>query len=167
MGGIFTIFVLFFSNFREPDTAFFPIAAASGSRSTLRPARYRLDSKVFSGEVGWCAGVPSAPGEASREFPLMERFLMKDDKGRYYHPDPSDAGTRVYVRQGAGGVEFRLWRSDRPDVWEKHDWLAHDVVAAAAAMYRERGGGADPLRFYDLNVARALVKDEERKLVGR
>jgi hypothetical protein len=92
---------------------------------------------------------------------------MKDDKGLYYHPDPSDAGTRVYVRRGAADIEFRLWRADHPDVWEKHEWLAHDVVTAAAAMYRERGGGADPLRFYDLNVARALVKDEERKLAGR
>lgn len=92
---------------------------------------------------------------------------MKDDNGLYYHPDPSDSKTRVYVRQGAGGIEFRLWRAEHPDVWERHDWLAYDVIAAAAAMYKERGSEADPLTFYDCNVARALLKDEERKRSNR
>lgn len=87
---------------------------------------------------------------------------MKDDKGLYYHPDPSDYGSRVYVRRGAGDIEFRLWRADHPEVWEKHGWLTYDVVLAAAAMYKERGTGADPLVLYDVNVARALLKDEER-----
>ncbi len=84
---------------------------------------------------------------------------MKDDKGLYYHPDPSDNKTRVYVRESAGGVEFRLWRQDHPDVWERHEWLAYDVLVAAAAMYKERGRESDPLSFYDLNVARALLKE--------
>lgn len=88
---------------------------------------------------------------------------MKDDNGLYYYPDPSDTKTRVYVRQGAGGVEFRLWRADHPEVWEKHQWLAHGVIEAAAAMYKERNEKADPLALYDLNVAKALIKDEERK----
>ncbi|MDR0339559.1 MAG: hypothetical protein LBH65_04710 [Desulfovibrio sp.] len=92
---------------------------------------------------------------------------MKDDKGLYYHPDPADAGSRVYVRESAAGVEFRLWRADHPEVWEKHQWLAHSVIEAAALMYKERGSGADPLALYDLNVARALIKDEERKQNGR
>ncbi|MDL2316043.1 hypothetical protein LJC59_03065 [Desulfovibrio sp. OttesenSCG-928-A18] len=87
---------------------------------------------------------------------------MQDEKGLYYHPDPSDVSTRVYVRQGAGGVEFRLWRRDHPEVWETHHWLPFEVVSAAAAMYKERGGGADPLLFYDCNVARALLKQAER-----
>lgn len=88
---------------------------------------------------------------------------MKDDNGLYYHPDPSDPKTRVYVRQAKSGVEFRLWRTDFPEVWERHEWLAYDVIVAAAGMYKERGNGIDPLTFYDLNVARALIKDEERK----
>ena len=92
---------------------------------------------------------------------------MKDDKGLYYYPDPSDTQTRVYVREAPHGVEFRLWRSDHPEVWEQHHWLAYEVVAAAATMYKERGTGVNPLTFYDLNVARALIKDEARKSNGR
>ena len=88
---------------------------------------------------------------------------MKDDNGLYYYPDPSDRNTRVYVREESGGIEFRLWRTDHPEVWEQHGWLAYEVVSAAAAMYKERGTGADPLAFYDLNVARALVKGEALK----
>lgn len=92
---------------------------------------------------------------------------MKDENGLYYFPDPSDHKTRVYVREGASGPEFRLWRAEHPEVWERHDWLAYDVVAAAADMYKERGNGVDPLAFYDCNVARALLKEEARKKAGR
>lgn len=88
---------------------------------------------------------------------------MKDDKGLYYHPDPTDHSSRVYVREGSGGLEFRLWRADHPEVWERHDWLAYDVVAAAAAMYKQHGNSADPLALYDCNVARALIKEDARK----
>lgn len=98
---------------------------------------------------------PAKPG-------LDKGLYMKDDNGLYYHPDPSDHSSRVYVRQGLGGVEFRLWRADHPEVWERHGWLAYDVVQAAASMYKERGSGADPLALYDCNVARALLKEEER-----
>lgn len=92
---------------------------------------------------------------------------MKDDNGLYYHPDPSDHKTRVYVRESAVGVEFRLWRADHPEVWEQHEWIPYDVVSAAAAMYKERDTGADPLAFYDLNVARALIKGDALKSAGR
>lgn len=88
---------------------------------------------------------------------------MKDDNGLYYHPDPSDSKTRVYVREAASGIEFRMWRSDHPEVWERHGWLSLEVLSAAAGMYKERGRGTDPLAFYDENVARALLKDEARK----
>lgn len=87
---------------------------------------------------------------------------MKDDLGLYYYPAPSDPKTRVYVREGTGGVEFRMWRDEHPEVWEKHGWLGYEVVAAAAELYKERGSGANPLDFYDANVARALIKEESR-----
>ncbi len=87
---------------------------------------------------------------------------MKDQNGLYYYPNPADTKTRVYVRQGAGGIEFRLWRSDREDVWEKHDWLPYDVVLAAAEVYKTRGNASDPLELYDINVADALIKDDQR-----
>lgn len=92
---------------------------------------------------------------------------MKDDLGLYYYPDPTDQQTRVYVREGEAGVEFRLWRSGHPEVWDKHDWLPYAVVQAAADMYKERGTGADPLTFYDNQVAAALIKEEAHKLSGR
>ncbi|MDL2267249.1 hypothetical protein LJC46_04590 [Desulfovibrio sp. OttesenSCG-928-G15] len=92
---------------------------------------------------------------------------MKDDKGLYYYPDPADTTTRVYVRQGAGSIEFRLFRTEYPEVWEQHDWLPYEVLVRAAAMYKEKGTGADPLAFYDLNVATALLKEEARKKEGR
>ena len=92
---------------------------------------------------------------------------MKDDRGLYYHPDPSDHNTRVYVREGTGGIEFRLWRSEHPEIWEQHEWLPYAVVSAAAVMYKERGTGADPLVFYDLNVAQALIRGEALKATGR
>lgn len=88
---------------------------------------------------------------------------MKDDKGLYYYPDPTDLQTRVYVRQATGGIEFRLWRSTHPEVWEKHGWLAYAVIAAAANMYKEEKGHNTPLNLYDINVAKALVKEEARK----
>jgi hypothetical protein len=34
-------------------------------------------------------------------------------------------------------------------------------------VYKERGTGADPLTFYDLNVARALLKGEALKALRR
>lgn len=88
---------------------------------------------------------------------------MKDKNGMYYHPFPSDTKTRVYVRERAGNIEFRLWRQDYPEVWERHHWLPYDVVSAAAAMYKERSSESEPLRLYDLNVAKALIRDEVRK----
>ena len=84
---------------------------------------------------------------------------MKDDKGLYYHPDPSDFKSRVYVRQGIEGPEFRLCRADYPDVWERHGWLGEDVLRAAAAMYAAGGKGANPMQLYDFAVAKALIKE--------
>ncbi len=88
---------------------------------------------------------------------------MKDVNGLYYHPDPTDLQTRVYVREGTSGIEFRLWRSTHPEVWEKHGWLPFAVIEAAAGMYKEEKGHNTPLTLYDANVARALIKDEARK----
>jgi hypothetical protein len=91
---------------------------------------------------------------------------MKDDRGCYYYPDPSDTRTRVYVRKGAAGPEFRLWRSGLPEVWEKHGWRGGDVLREAACKFLEGAGGkapgipkGNPLKLYDFNVAEALLKE--------
>lgn len=60
---------------------------------------------------------------------------MKDERGPYYHPQPGNPRVRVYVRADAeGGVQFRLWQADAPEVWEKHEWIDLDVIRAAADL---------------------------------
>lgn len=88
---------------------------------------------------------------------------MKDERGLYYHPNAGDSLSRVYVRRGPDGeVEFRLWRADHPEVWERHPWLSLSVVQSAARLYKEeRNQNADPLKLYDLAVARALLAEDE------
>lgn len=88
---------------------------------------------------------------------------MHDDNGLFYYPDPANKQVRVYVREDGGGISFRLWHQEHPHVWEQHEWLAYDVIKAAASMYQERGTGTDPLALYDVNVARALIREEQRK----
>ena len=87
---------------------------------------------------------------------------MKDDKGLYYYPQPGNPKVRVYVRRGEQGVEFRLWETEHPEVWEKHNWLPHAVIVEAANMYKKLGRGVEgsnPLILYDLSVAEALLKE--------
>lgn len=91
---------------------------------------------------------------------------MFDDRGSYYYPNPADVRCRVYVRggaDGAGGVEFRLWHADHPQVWERHEWLTQEALEKAAALYREMGRGSNPMALYDVAVARALLKEEARR----
>lgn len=87
---------------------------------------------------------------------------MKDQNGLYYYPNPADTGTRVYVRGGSSGPEFRLWRQNMPEVWEKHRWVPFAVIEAAAGMYKESHGSADPMQLYDKAVAEALIKADAR-----
>ena len=90
---------------------------------------------------------------------------MQDASGLYYYPDPTDIRSRVYVRQGAVDVEFRLWHKEHPEAWDKHGWVTYTTIQALAAMYKERGTGtgSDPLTLYDINVAKTLIKEHERK----
>lgn len=85
---------------------------------------------------------------------------MKDEKGLYYHPNPEDYKSRVYVREGKDGPEFRLWRADYPEVWERHGWLGGDILREAAALYTASGKGSDPMQLYDFAVAAALLKEK-------
>ncbi len=88
---------------------------------------------------------------------------MKDEKGLYYYPKPSDVKVRVYVRRGDGGsVEFRLWQMEHPEVWDRHEWLPAEVIEQAAAMYKQLGRGApgaDPMLLYDVKVGEALLAE--------
>ncbi len=88
---------------------------------------------------------------------------MKDERGIYYYPDPSNVKVRVYVRRGAEDeIEFRLWQQEHAEVWEKHEWLPASVIREAASMYKKLGRGqSDPMALYDHIVANALLKEEE------
>lgn len=82
---------------------------------------------------------------------------MKDKQGIYYYPFPSNKRVRMYVRQGEGDIDFRLWNQDDPKLWEEHGWVPYKAIVQAQAMYQ--GGPFDPQKAYDLNAAKALLAD--------
>lgn len=84
---------------------------------------------------------------------------MKDDRGCYYYPNPQFKTTRMYVREHNGQIEFRIWSSEAPEIWEKHEWIPLDVILKAAEQYP---GQADPTKLYDENVARAVLKESAK-----
>ncbi|WP_045221727.1 hypothetical protein [Desulfonatronum thioautotrophicum] len=86
---------------------------------------------------------------------------MEDARGLYYYPVANNTKERMYVRERAGNVEFRLWNMEKPQVWEQHDWLPYDVIEQAAAQYS--GGGASPLKLYDLDIALTLIREQRLK----
>ena len=83
---------------------------------------------------------------------------MKDELGLYYYPFPQNTRVRMYVREAQGSVLFRLWNADDPKLWEEHGWVPYDAIRQAQAMYT--GKGFDPRYAYDIEVARALIKEE-------
>lgn len=86
---------------------------------------------------------------------------MKDELGLYFYPTLQTRTVRMYVRENAGQVEFRMWSADNPEIWDKHGWVPHQAVVQAASLYRETGSDRNPLALYDLDVARVLIRDGE------
>jgi hypothetical protein len=86
---------------------------------------------------------------------------MKDKLGLYYYPNPLNRQFRMYVKEVAGEVCFRMWRADDPLLWEQHGWVPYGAVRKAAEMYA--GKALDPMEAYDLQIARALLKAEGRQ----
>ena len=85
---------------------------------------------------------------------------MKDERGAYYYPFPQNKRVRMYVKKVDGGeVCFRLWNADDPQLWMEHGWVPHVAIEQASAMYNR--GGFDPQRAYDMDVARAILKQQE------
>ncbi|MDM8523850.1 hypothetical protein QUF80_10820 [Desulfococcaceae bacterium HSG8] len=82
---------------------------------------------------------------------------MKDDRGLYYHPFPHNKLVRMYVRETGGGISFRLWKKDEPELWEEHGWVPYDAINEAADTYE---GNFDPRRAYDIDVARTLLRED-------
>jgi len=83
---------------------------------------------------------------------------MKDTNGLYYHPNPQNKRVRMYVRQGEGDIEFRLWNQDDPMLWSQHGWVPHAAIVQAGALYE--GKQFDPGEAYDRRLAEALLAEE-------
>jgi hypothetical protein len=82
---------------------------------------------------------------------------MRDDKGMYYHPFPLNRGVRMYVRETGGGICFRLWIADDPQMWKEHGWIPYDAIQEAAAVYE---GKFDPKSAYNIEIARQLLRED-------
>ncbi len=85
---------------------------------------------------------------------------MKDDRGLYYYPVPSNSSVKMYVRKVGDDICFRLWKPDDPQMWEEHGWTPYEAIKQAAAMYEAKTSNFDPLNAYDIKIAEALVKGD-------
>jgi hypothetical protein len=82
---------------------------------------------------------------------------MRDQRGLYYYPFPQNKRVRMYVRQGDGEPEFRLWNQDDREMWQSHGWVPYSAVLEAKQMYT--GGPFDPDKAYDLDAAKTLIRE--------
>ena len=83
---------------------------------------------------------------------------MKDELGKYYHPFPQNKKVRMYVQEEEGDISFRLWNADDPKLWDDHGWVPYEAIKQAAAMYEQKND-FNPNRAYDLDIAKALLKE--------
>jgi hypothetical protein len=85
---------------------------------------------------------------------------MKDKQGVYYYPYAENKQVRMYVRESEKTIEFRLWKSSEPDLWEKHGWVPYEAIQEAIKMYdAKKSGGFDPSYVYDLALAKNVLKN--------
>lgn len=90
---------------------------------------------------------------------------MKDERGLYYYPFPTNKHVRMYVRQERDDIEFRLWNQDDTGLWDEHGWIPYDAIVKAQAMYQ--GGPFDPKTAYDLRLARGLIEENRSNSSNR
>ena len=84
---------------------------------------------------------------------------MKDNIGHYYYPDPGNKKVRVYVQKQDGDICFRLWNQDDPKLFEEHGWVPYAAILAAAKIYDAKK--FDPKKTYDIDLAKALLKEKK------
>jgi len=82
---------------------------------------------------------------------------MKDKRGFYYYPFPGNKKVRMYVRESAGTIEFRLSNEEDSAFWKEHGWVPYDAIVQAKEKYN--GGAFDPNKAYDLEIAKALISE--------
>ena len=86
---------------------------------------------------------------------------MKIPDGPFYYPNPANKKERMYVREDEDGqIEFRLWHQDHPRIWAEHGWLDLGIIKKALSLYK---GKDNPLKLYDLEVAKAVLRDWKNK----
>ena len=89
---------------------------------------------------------------------------MQDELGLYYYPVPQNKKIRMYVRKAGDEIEFRMWDSDDPALWEEHAWVCWTVIQKAAELYRkEKRSGVPPVHLYEPEIARQLIADAALK----
>lgn len=81
---------------------------------------------------------------------------MQDYRGYFYYPLLNNKRVKVYVRDSAVGICFRIHNADDPQMWEAHGWVTYDAIQEARKMYT--GKGFDPNTFYDIDTARAVLE---------
>ena len=86
---------------------------------------------------------------------------MKDRLGLYYYPNPLNKKFRMYVSETDGEICFRMWKADDPELWNRHEWVPYGAIQKAAEMYE--GGALDPMQAYDIEIAKALLKEDAGK----
>jgi hypothetical protein len=85
---------------------------------------------------------------------------MKDDRGKYYFPFPQNKNVRVYVQEQGEEIFFRLWNSEDSKLWDEHGWIPYEAIKQAEAMFG-RDKDFKPNQTYDLDIARAVLKESE------
>jgi hypothetical protein len=85
---------------------------------------------------------------------------MKDNKGLYYYPNANNKKIRMYVQRQNQQVFFRLWSQDDPKLYDQHGWVPYEAILAAADLYE--GKAFDPKSAYDIDLAEALLKEENK-----
>lgn len=85
---------------------------------------------------------------------------MKDNNGLYYYPFPANKRVRMYVKACGPEVLFRMWNADDAEMWDTHGWVPFGAIRQAMEMYQKNAGGFDPRRAYDIDLARALIRED-------
>ena len=65
----------------------------------------------------------------------------------------------MYVKKEKNTIYFRLWNADDEMLWKEHGWVPYEAIKQAAAMYNNKN--FNPGEAYDINIAKALLKNSE------
>jgi len=85
---------------------------------------------------------------------------MKDKLGLYYYPFPDNKRIRMYVNEIHDKICFKFWNADSPEIWEKQSWVPYEKILEATAGYKEKRH--NPIQAYDIEVAKNLIKEEQK-----